>query len=169
MKETPTEERAEAPHPTAARPPSRKLLSLRQSHYTRKEQVLIWSLLAVIVIAALPLGAYLAMQVSQRQHTPVNSTPPQKGAGVVPRQLDPDRREAAFIDQTISQMSLDEELGQMIMVEWDEGGVMNSDLQYMIDNEHAGGIILYTFNDNIQTRPQVTALTASIQADAKIP
>lgn len=90
-------------------------------------------------------------------------------AGALPKQLDPDRRIAKYIDQLISKMTLDEELGQMIMVEWDEGGVFNGDLQYMIDNEHAGGIILYTFNNNIQTRPQVTALTDAIQAHAKIP
>jgi beta-N-acetylhexosaminidase len=39
----------------------------------------------------------------------------------------------------------------------------------MLDNQHAGGIILYTFNGNIQTSSQVTALTAAIQAHAKIP
>lgn len=169
MKETPTEERTEEQHPTAARPPSRKLFGPTPGAYTRREKTLILSLLAVIIIAALPLGAYLAMQLSQRQQTQIGNTPIKKGTGVAPKELDPDRREAAFINQTISQMSLDEELGQMIMVEWDEGGVINSDLQYMIENEHAGGIILYTFNDNIQTRPQVTALTTAIQADAKIP
>jgi beta-N-acetylhexosaminidase len=169
MKETPTEERAQEQQPATARPPTRTLFGLKQGMYTRKETILILSLLAVIVVAALPLGAYLAMQVSQRQQTPISATPIKKGAGAAPRQLDPDRRAAAYIDQLISQMSLDEELGQMIMVEWDEGGVLNSDLQYMLQNEHAGGIILYTFNDNIQTRPQVTALTTAIQADAKIP
>ncbi len=169
MKETPTEERIEDSRPTTSRPPTRKLLGTRRGAYTRKEKILIWSLLAVIVIAALPLGAYLAMQLSQRQQTPTSSATTRKGVGVKPKQLDPERREAAYIDQVISKMSLAQEIGQMIMVEWDEGGVFNSDLQYMLQNQYAGGIILYDFNGNIQTAAQVTALDAAIQAHAQIP
>jgi beta-N-acetylhexosaminidase len=123
----------------------------------------------VALVGALSLGAYALLQLSQAQQQASLAPVATNGAGALPKQLDPDRRIAQYIDQMISKMTLDEELGQMIMVEWDEGGTFNGDLQYMVDNEHAGGIILYTFNNNIQTRPQVTALTAAIQDHAKIP
>jgi beta-N-acetylhexosaminidase len=149
MKETPTQER----RPAAPR-----------------KTLLIWSLPALALIVALPLGAYLTLKLTQQQQAQAGLTPAATtGAGATPRTLDPERREAQFITQMIAQMSLPEELGQMIMVEWDEGGVFNDDLQYMLVNQHAGGLILYSFNGNIQTIAQTAALDAAVQAHASIP
>ncbi len=152
-------------------PPRRTRWGRKRGPYTRREKVIIWSAAVVAIVALLPLVASLLLQnpqSQQAQHPVVSPTGTAVSIGA-PRILDPERREALFIDQMIAHMTLDEELGQMIMVEWDEGGAFNHDLQYMLTNQHAGGIILYTFNNNIQTRPQVTALTAAIQAHAQIP
>jgi beta-N-acetylhexosaminidase len=77
-----------------------------------------------------------------------------------------EQRETRFITQMIAGMSLDEELGQMMMVEF-SGTSMNADLQYMLVKEHAGGTILYA--SNVQTTDQVAALDAASEGLAKIP
>jgi beta-N-acetylhexosaminidase len=159
--------RANGSSPSAARPPTRKLPG-RHGRFSPSQKLTI-ILALVVLVGALSLGAYAMLQLTRGQQQASLTPVATNGAGALPKQLDPERRIAKYIDQLIAKMTLDEEIGQMIMVEWDEGGTFNNDLQYMINNEHAGGIILYTFNNNIQTRPQVTALTAAIQAHAKIP
>ncbi len=199
MKETPTEERLEAdgqnsssgtqlnaasltpdeilpitPITSSApthQPPKQNWMRHTWSSYTRNQKIVLILVVIALCIASPIFGTSLALQLTphqQAQITPIPTLPLNAVTGVN-RILDPERREALFIDQMIKNMTLDEELGQMIMVEWDEGGVFNNDLQYMLVNQHAGGIILYTFNKNIQTPPQVTALTAAIQAHANIP
>src|ERR1051326_2057184 len=196
MKDTPTEERAEDAHqatnqsgaaeppnvppPTApapseplmkpvatASPPTRLGRERNSGPLPFKRRVLLWGLVILALLVALPFSAYIALNLNQHQPGQTQSalTPTPT---LVPTES-PTQREMRFITQMISQMSLDEELGQMIMVEWDEGGIFNNDLQYMINNQHAGGIILYTFNHNIETRAQVTALTTAIQTHAQIP
>jgi beta-N-acetylhexosaminidase len=153
------------------RPPTRGRQARRRRLYTRREKVIIWALLVVAFVAAMPIGAYLALKITERQQAqaPISQTKGTPGSTPTPATISEQQREALFIDQMIQHMTLDEELGQMIMVEWDEGGSFNHDLQYMLVNQHAGGIILYTFNGNIQNRTQLTTLTAAIQANAKIP
>jgi beta-N-acetylhexosaminidase len=199
MKETPTEERLDAeklnsssgtrsqrpalpsdeippitpntPANPSHQPPRQNWMRYKWKNSTLIEKCIFVIALVALLIASPILGTSLASQLTphqQAQITPIPTLPLNKVTGVN-RVLDPERREALFIDQMIKHMTLDEELGQMIMVEWDEGGVFNNDLQYMLVNQHAGGIILYTFNNNIQTQPQVTALTAAIQAHANIP
>ncbi|GEM_PF-168027 len=153
------------------RPLRRKRWAITFTEYNRTKRLVVGVLLVIIVLGATVVGASLTLNLTARQQAQATAT---QTAIIVAatdpsRIQDPERREALFIDQMIAHMSLDEELGQMIMVEWDEGGTFNNDLQEMLVNQHAGGIILYTFNGNIQTRSQVTALTAAIQAHAKIP
>src|SRR5579883_1542507 len=153
------------------RPLRQKRWAINLKEYNRPKQFVIGLLLVTIILGATVVGASLTLNLTARQQAQATATQTTIIVASTPisRIQDPERREALFIDQMIAHMSLDEELGQMIMVEWDEGGTFNNDLQEMLVNQHAGGIILYTFNGNIQTRSQVTALTAAIQAHAKIP
>lgn len=66
----------------------------------------------------------------------------------------------------VSHMTLDEELGQLIMVEYDDTSY-SSDLDMMINQLHAGGVIMYEFQ--MQTFAQTKHDIAQMQQRAKIP
>jgi len=74
--------------------------------------------------------------------------------------------EAQYVNTLISHMTLDEELGQMIMIGFSETQ-MDDSLAYQIQQLHVGSAILYAFN--IQNGPQMQALVAGMQADATTP
>ncbi|HEX8732982.1 MAG TPA: glycoside hydrolase family 3 N-terminal domain-containing protein [Ktedonobacterales bacterium] len=71
-----------------------------------------------------------------------------------------------YLNSLVSHMTLDEELGQMIMMGFSETQ-MDDSLAYQIQQLHVGSAILYAFN--IKTTPQVKALVSGMQADATIP
>lgn len=66
----------------------------------------------------------------------------------------------------VSHMSLDEELGQLIMVEYDDT-YYSPDLDMMVNKLHAGGVIMYEFQ--MQTAPQTAHDIAQMQLHAKLP
>lgn len=66
----------------------------------------------------------------------------------------------------VSHLSLDEEIGQLIMVEYNQPAY-SSDLDYMIHTLHAGGVIMYEFQMN--TASQTRADLAHMQQRATIP
>ncbi len=66
----------------------------------------------------------------------------------------------------VSHMSLDEEIGQLIMVEYNQP-TYSSDLDYMIHTLHAGGVIMYEFQ--MTTFNQTKADIAHMQQRATIP
>nr|BBH94090.1 hypothetical protein KTA_22890 [Thermogemmatispora argillosa] len=66
----------------------------------------------------------------------------------------------------VARMSLDEKLGQLIMVEYADD-YYSPDLNNMITNLHAGGVILYEFQ--MQTFAQTKHDIALMQQHAKIP
>lgn len=66
----------------------------------------------------------------------------------------------------VSHMTLDEELGQLIMVEYGDTSY-SSDLDTMVNQLHAGGVIMYEFQ--MQTFAQTKHDIALMQQHAKIP
>ncbi len=66
----------------------------------------------------------------------------------------------------VSHMSLDEELGQLIMVEYDDT-YYSPDLDMMVNKLHAGGVIMYEFQ--MQTASQTAHDIGQMQAHAKLP
>lgn len=66
----------------------------------------------------------------------------------------------------VSRMSLDEELGQLIMVEYDDT-YYSPDLDTMVNKLHAGGVIMYEFQ--MQTAPQTAHDIAEMQKRATLP
>jgi beta-N-acetylhexosaminidase len=126
---------------------------------------LYWALVVLALCGSFPLGAYLALKEVGQQ--PFSSTSGVTWLTPIPTPtLTPEQRQAQFIAQTISRMSLDEELGQLLVVAF-TGTTLSSNLQTMIVNQHVGGIIL--FASNIKTFAQVQALDAAMQARASIP
>ena len=66
----------------------------------------------------------------------------------------------------VAHMSLDEELGQLIMVEYNDTSY-TPDLDMMVNKLHAGGVIMYEFQ--MQTAAQTAHDIGQMQAHAKIP
>jgi beta-N-acetylhexosaminidase len=66
----------------------------------------------------------------------------------------------------ISHMSLDEELGQLFMVGYNES-TYSPDLERMISEQYAGGVILY--QDQIQTLSQTRHDISEMQQHARLP
>jgi beta-N-acetylhexosaminidase len=66
----------------------------------------------------------------------------------------------------VAHMSLDEKLGQMIMTESEQNNY-SDELNYMITQQHVGGMIMY--ESHLQTASQARATTRQAQQNAKIP
>ncbi|MCJ2542395.1 beta-N-acetylhexosaminidase [Thermostichus vulcanus] len=78
-----------------------------------------------------------------------------------------------FIDSPLNEMdlstwSLEEKVGQLFLVYF-EGPLLSPALKEMIREYHIGGLIFYSVAGNIQTLSQVAQLTASAQAQSRIP
>jgi beta-N-acetylhexosaminidase len=65
-------------------------------------------------------------------------------------------------------MSLDQKLGQMVIVEF-YGATLNSDLIQMIQGKRVSGVLIENKNGNAQTRDQLVALNKAMQGQAHIP
>jgi len=65
-------------------------------------------------------------------------------------------------------MSLDQKLGQMVIVEF-YGATLNSDLIQMIQGNRVSGVLIENKNGNAQTQDQLTALNRAMQGQAHIP
>ena len=74
--------------------------------------------------------------------------------------------ELNYVNQLISHMTLDEEIGQMIMLGFLETQ-MSPTLAYTIKQFHLGSVVLYAWN--ITGAEQVKQLTTQVQAEADIP
>jgi beta-N-acetylhexosaminidase len=65
-------------------------------------------------------------------------------------------------------MSLDQKLGQMVIVEF-YGASLNTDLIQMIKGNRVSGVLIENKNGNAQTRDQLIALNKAMQGQAHIP
>jgi beta-N-acetylhexosaminidase len=140
----------------------------RPTRFSSGQKLIFYVILPVVVLASLPLGAYLTAKYTQQQQAQIGSTPLATAqAAIRPgTMLDPERLLARYVDQEISRMSLDEELGQLLVVRFN-GTALTPDLQYMIAQQHIGGAILYS--GNVQGLSQIQTLDAQMQAHSSIP
>src|SRR6266571_8725593 len=65
-------------------------------------------------------------------------------------------------------MSLDQKLGQMVIVEF-YGSTLNGDLTQMIQGNQVSGVLIENKNGNAQTRSQLVALNSAMQGAAQVP
>src|SRR6266581_1316844 len=68
----------------------------------------------------------------------------------------------------VQSMSLDQKLGQMVIVEF-YGSTVNTDLNQMIQGNRVSGVLIENKNCNTQTRSQLIALNQAMQTAAAIP
>ncbi|MBE3561055.1 MAG: hypothetical protein IMW89_17810 [Ktedonobacteraceae bacterium] len=76
--------------------------------------------------------------------------------------------EGELAAKIVQHMTLEEKLGQMVIVEF-YGPVLNDDLREMISVNQVSGVLIENKNGNAQTRSQLTALNQAMQAQARIP
>ena len=76
------------------------------------------------------------------------------------------KKEEDFIDKKINEMTLDEKIGQMMIIFYRNGN-MDSTLKSSLDTVKPGGFIL--FNENITTYENTLKLVKDIKATSKIP
>lgn len=94
-------------------------------------------------------------------------------ATIKPKQLTPiptptPLTDAALANVLVKTMTLDEKLGQMVIVEF-YGSTVNDNLTQMIQAQHVSGVLIENKNGNAQTRAQLVALNQGIQGLAHLP
>jgi len=76
--------------------------------------------------------------------------------------------DAAIVAGIVKGMTLDQKLGQMVIVEF-YGSTLTSDLMQMVQSSQISGVLIENKNGNAQTRPQLVALNQAMQGQAHIP
>ena len=69
---------------------------------------------------------------------------------------------AQYIDEIIQNMTLDQKLGQMMIVQF-YGSTYMPDISAMINQYNVGAVLLLSVNNNIISRPQLSGLIAQMQ------
>lgn len=86
---------------------------------------------------------------------------------------DPLQKYEARAQQLLARMSMDEKLGQLIIVEYLGNNYSSSGLQYMIAQQHVGGFLYQAINRNFSPPDNVVANVAAFSQqanrDARIP
>jgi beta-N-acetylhexosaminidase len=164
------------------RPPVSGALRRTRPARPRRQRAVIWTTSAVGALALIVLiaslvgrfflngqnGSLAPTPATQLGITPVLTYPVRHSEPVELRDMD------RAVDAYIRQMSLDDELGQMIQVQFTGPGLapgsaptIPSSWQYELEKVHVGSIILYWYN--IQSVSQMQALTASLQSKSIAP
>ncbi|HLX56418.1 MAG TPA: glycoside hydrolase family 3 N-terminal domain-containing protein [Ktedonobacteraceae bacterium] len=75
---------------------------------------------------------------------------------------------AQYINLVIHNMTLDQKLGQMMIVQF-LGPTYSLDISAMIDQYDVGAVLLFTSNNNIQSKTQLNELIQQMQHNSTIP
>ena len=76
--------------------------------------------------------------------------------------------DTAIAARMVKGMTLEQKLGQMVIVEF-YGSTLTNDLIQMVQTNHISGVLIENKNGNAQTRAQLIALTRGMQGQAHIP
>ena len=91
-------------------------------------------------------------------------TTPTPTADASPTQLS----DSDLAQKIVQNMSLDDKLGQMVIVEF-YGATLTADDVQMVHADHVSGVLIENKNGNAQTRSQLTKLNTALQGQARIP
>lgn len=126
-------------------------------------------LLMLLSACTSPLGAATSVNVPKVVSTVTQATAmPQPTATP-----DPLQAAKASVVQLLSGMSLEQKLGQLIVVEYLGNNYQASGLQYMVAQQHVGGVLYQYVNNNFNapnnTVAGLSAFSHQMQQDAQIP
>jgi len=143
--------------------------TLRKVRWSREVMfgALIISVLALLMCAAGPMGQRAQAFGASFANTTPKAKPPLTPMRSMPSEV---VVTTSPIDDTadwyLAHMSLDEKLGQMIMVETYSQGY-SGDIAYMVEQQHAGAVIIY--QKNMVSPGQLGGMIGGVQAHAGIP
>lgn len=114
------------------------------------------------------LGLYLLLNACAQQATvaPQGAETPKVHAGPLSTPIVLD--DATLIQRMVQHMSLEQKLGQMVIVEFN-GSTLDDALRQMLQKYGVSGVLIENKNGNAQTREQLTALNKSMQQAAPFP
>lgn len=146
-------------------------LPVRRKH---RPFVIALAVLAVLVVLGGLLGQHLLDTQDSGNQNALNfpGNGPYVSAPLSPSQINaimhlPEHmKDKALASLYVSHMSLNDEIGQLIMLEY-SGSTYDSDLDYAINTLHVGGVIMYEFQ--MQTFNQTKNDIAHMQRRANIP
>jgi len=73
-----------------------------------------------------------------------------------------------YIDMILQNMSLDQKLGQMMLVEFN-GPAYSLDLSTMVSRYNVGSVLIFAANQNIQSKTQLHGVIQQMQHNSQIP
>ncbi len=76
--------------------------------------------------------------------------------------------DSGLAQKMVQSMSLDDKLGQMVIIEF-YGPTLTADDIQMVHADHVSGVLIENKNGNAQTRSQLVALNKALQGQAQIP
>jgi beta-N-acetylhexosaminidase len=134
-----------------------------------KVKTLTTSMLVVVLCCLLVIlsgcdSLFSGVTGSASQATPVIILQPSPTPSPTPTLL----TNSQLAQRIVQGMSLDQKLGQMVIVEF-YGATLNSDLIQMIQGNRVSGVLIENKNGNAQTRAQLTGLNRAMQGQASIP
>lgn len=137
--------------------------------------VLLFLILALIVVTSGGAASYVFTRKSTPTPTPISGTGPYVTLPLSPNQIYqiqhmPEEMQAKQLAQLyVSHMTLSEKLGQLFMVQalTYNDSANTSDTMYMLNQLHAGGIIMYAIQMN--TLKQTKSDIQDMQRNASIP
>ena len=106
-------------------------------------------------------GAYLSP-------IPTKTFTPSHSISLTPVPTPPPLTDSALVTRIVQGMSLDQKLGQMVIVEF-YGTTVNGDLTQMIQHNQVSGVLIENKNGNAQSRGQLVSLIQSMQKQAPVP
>ncbi len=121
-------------------------------------------LFCLMVILSGCVSLFSGVTSSASQPTPIITVKPSPTPSPTPAPL----TNSQLAQKIVQGMSLDQKLGQMVIVEF-YGSTLNSDLIQMIQGNRVSGVLIENKNGNAQTRTQLTTLNAAMQGQAHIP
>jgi len=149
---------------------SEKLLMRRSARGAWRSVWAVCAILGLLFLSACAGSPHTVREMTPSPSPTVAPSPYPTPAGGYPALIHWSRTQpmtaAQLADWYISHMSLDEEIGQLFIVEYIGTTFDQNDLN-MVQQLHAGGIILYA--ENLATKQQATDLIATSQAHATLP
>src|SRR5439155_26092475 len=121
-------------------------------------------LCCLLVILSGCASLFSGVTSSGSQSTPAITFKPSPTPSLTPTPL----TNSQLAQRIVQGMSLDQKLGQVVIVEF-YGATLNSDLVQMIQGNRVSGVLIENKNGNAQTRAQLTTLNTGMQGQAHIP